>query len=324
MFTKILTCISKVALLSLLTLLIVSNQAQGTEGGGTLYPGGNEDFMMGALPPPGFYYLNYFLYQHSGDFSDVRIPQGVPGAGNKISSLTNGVAPDFDMNVVANVFRFVYVTPIKILGADWAMHAIMPVLNVDARLRLPNGATMFDGSDAGIGDITIDPIILGWHFGKNFHLITGLDINVPTGQYDQTSAVNVGRNYFEFEPVAAFTYLHDRGFEASIKLMYDFNLKNMSTDYQSGQEFHFDYLIGQHYCNWMFGVGGQFYQQSTNDEFPGQALDFDGNRGQAFSIGPAIQYQYKNMFFGLKYQHDVVSENRPDAQKVWVRFTYAF
>ncbi len=308
----------------IISIFFFASHAPATEGGGTIYPGGNEDFMMGALPPPGFYYLNYFLYVHSGDFSDVRLPQGTPGAGSKISSLTNGVAPDFKMNVVANVFRFIYVTPVKILGADWGMHAILPILNVDARLRLHNGPTLFDESDAGLGDITIDPIILGWHFGKNFHLTTGLDIGVPTGKYDRNNSVNVGRNYFEFEPVAAFTYLHDCGFEASIKLMYDFNMKNDSTDYRSGQELHFDYLIGQHYCNWMFGVGGQFYQQTTDDEFPGQASDFDGNRGQAFSIGPAIQYQYKNMFFGLKYQHDVVSENRPEAQKIWFRFTYAF
>lgn len=312
------------ALLSLFTLLILSNQAQGTEGGGTIYPGGNEDFMVGALPPPGFYYMNYFLYLHSSDYSDVRIPQGSSGAGHKITTLTNGAAPDFNMNVVANVFRFVYVTPIKIFGANWALQTMIPVLNVDARLRLPNGVTLFDGSDAGVSDITITPVALGWHFGKNFHLLAAVDINAPTGQYDQTSSVNVGRNYFEFEPLLAFTYLHDSGFEASIKLMYDYNLKNMSTDYRSGQEFHFDYLIGQHYCNWTFGAGGQFYHQSTDDEFPGQALDFDGNRGQAFSIGPAVQYQYKNMFFTVKYQHDIVSENRPEAQKVWVRFTYAF
>lgn len=324
MLTRILTNISRVVLLSMLTLLVVSNQAQGTEGGGTIYPGGNEDFMMGALPPPGFYYLNYFLYEHSSDYSDVRIPQGVPGAGRKLSTLTGGVAPDFKLNVVGNVFRFVYVTPVTIFGANLGMQVLLPVLYVDAKLRLPNGVTMFNGTDAGLGDITITPVLLGWHFGKNFHLITGLDINVPTGQYDQTSSVNVGRNYFEFEPAVGFSYLHDCGFEASIKMMYDFNLKNMSTDYRSGQEFHFDYIIGQHYGNWMFGAGGQFYQQTTDDDFPGQAVDFDGNRGQAFSIGPAVQYQYKNMFVGLKYQHDVVCENRSEDQKIWLKFIYAF
>jgi len=279
---------------------------------------------MGALPPPGFYFLNYFVYLHSGSYSDVRIPQGNPGAGMKISTLTGGVAPDFNMDVVADCFRFVYVTPVKIFGADWAMHAILPVMNVEARLKLPNGATLFNQSDAGLGDITIDPIILGWHFGKNFHLITGLDINVPTGQYDETSAVNVGRNYFEFEPVLAFTWLHDSGFEASIKLMYDFNTENKATDYQSGQEFHFDWLIGQHYRSWMFGIGGQYYRQTTGDEFPGQSADFDGNKGQAFSIGPAVLYQYKNMFFDLKYQYDALAENRPETQRVWFKFTYAF
>ncbi|MEN6439016.1 MAG: transporter [Syntrophobacter sp.] len=310
--------------LSIFFVLIASYCAQATEGGGTIYPGGNEDFMLGALPPPGFYLLNYFVYIHAGSFDDARIPQGAPGAGHKISTLTNGVAPDFNLDVIANTFRLVYVSPIKIFGADWGMHAIAPVMSVDASLKLPGGATLFSQNDAGIGDITIDPVVLGWHFGKNFHLIAGLDILLPSGPYDKANAVNVGRNYFELEPALAFTYLHDRGFEASIKLMYDYNFENDATHYQSGQEFHFDYLIGQHYRNWMFGINGQFYQQTTDDEFPGQPSDFDGNKGKAFSIGPAVLYQYKNMAFTLKYQHDTWAENRSECQKIWFRFNYAF
>jgi len=39
-----------------------------TEGGGGAYPNGAEDFMSGALPPPGNYFLNYLTYYTTSKF----------------------------------------------------------------------------------------------------------------------------------------------------------------------------------------------------------------------------------------------------------------
>ena len=43
----------------LLAGLAVSSPSHATQGGGGAYPNGAEDFMSGALPPPGTYLLNY-------------------------------------------------------------------------------------------------------------------------------------------------------------------------------------------------------------------------------------------------------------------------
>lgn len=286
---------------SLVAAVTGIDQAFATEGGGGAYPNGAEDFMTGALPPPGTYFINYLLYYNASKF--------------KLSG--GGEIPDFNLNAVANTFRLVHVTKQQIFGASWGMHAFLPV--VYQSVDLPFG----DDSRWGIGDIIIDPFILGWH-SKNWHLTTGIDIYIPVGSYDKDRIANAGRNYWTFEPVVAFTYLSDSGFEVSAKFMYDFNTKNDDTNYQSGQEFHFDYTIGYHIKNWKLGVGGYYYYQTTNDEVNGQKVGSDGFKGRVFAVGPQVQYGYKNMSFVLKWQPEFEAKNKPEGNKVWFKFMYAF
>jgi len=287
--------------------LALATPAAATEGGGGHYPNGAEDFMVGALPPPGTYFINYLSWYSADSFRD--------DSGDKLFD-------DFDLDVVANTLRLVHVTDYKFLGANWAVHAFLPLVNVDVSRRIAPPFDRESDSRFGLGDIIIDPFILGWH-GKNWHLITGLDIYVPTGAYDKNDLANIGRNHWTFEPVVAFTYLSDGGFEVSAKLMYAFNTENNDTNYQSGQEFHMDYTLGYHTGPWSLGIGGYYYQQTTDDELNSRTF-MDGFRGRAFAIGPQVKYDYQNMAFTLKYQAETNVENRPDGNSLWFKFLYAF
>ena len=300
-------------LLSVFSLsVLTSANVYATEGGGNAYPLGAEDFMSGAVPPPGYYFINYFLY-----YSADRL-------NNKDG---HNVDNDFDLDVVANTFRFIYITKQKIFGGFWGVHMFVPIVYQDVSL--------FGTSDdkAGLGDIIVDPFILSWHF-KNWHLATGVDIYMPTGSYDKKDLANIGRNYWTFEPIFAFTYLSDGGFEVSSKFMYDINTENNDSpygDYKSGQEFHFDYAVGYKVSNWNLGVAGYYYKQITNDEINGEKvpsvapLGFDeGFKGQTFAVGPAVKYNYKNMSFTLKYLWETAVEHRPEGSDLWFKFAYAF
>jgi len=278
--------------------------AHATQGGGGAYPNGAEDFMSGALPPPGTYLLNYLQYYSSDRLNDNN--------GDKI-------APGFKLNVVADVVRVVHVTKQQLLGASWAMHLFLPVVNMD--VTVPGR-----GNDhrTGLGDIIIDPMILGWH-GANWHVTTGVDFYLPTGAYDANRLANPGRNYWTFEPVLAGTWLTDSGFEVSTKLMYDINTKNNDNDYLSGQELHLDYAVGQKLGDFNLGLAGYFYQQVTDDEQNGTKVAFnDGNKGRIFGVGPAVKYQFKNMSFSLKYLFETAVENRPEGGNLWFKCSYAF
>ena len=54
----------KIFILMVVTLsaLVTGWPAHATESGGGAYPNGAEDFMSGAVPPPGTYVINYFNY----------------------------------------------------------------------------------------------------------------------------------------------------------------------------------------------------------------------------------------------------------------------
>ncbi len=280
--------------------------ALATEGGGGAYPNGTEDFMAGALPPPGTYFKNYLTYYTASKFKDNN---------------GNDLIPDFKLKVAADVLRFIHVTDYKILGANWAVHAFIPLVYQDVKNPPP---PFKDDDRFGLGDIIVDPIILGWH-SRNLHVTAGLDIYIPTGSYNKDRAANTGRNYWTFEPVLGVTYLSDGGFELSAKFMYDYNTENDDTKYQSGQEFHFDYLIGYHIDKqWTVGLNGYCYFQVTEDELNGNKVGSDGFEGRVFALGPAVQYGYKNMSFTAKWQPEFEARNKPEGNKFWFNFVYAF
>jgi hypothetical protein len=268
------------------------------------YPLGAENFMAGALPPPGGYFTNYLGY-YQGDYRD--------NDGNRV--------PGANVSAVFDALRYDYVTKYKIFGGDWAVHAIVPVVSQKLELPYPGFA---NDRIFGLGDIVIDPLIIGWHFPPDWHLIFGLDIYLPTGQYSPDDPTkSIGSNYYSLEPVLAFTYLNKAGFETSVKLMYNIKGENRDTDYQSGNDFHMDYLIGQHVGPWAFGIGGYYLQQTEDDEWHGLTVGPDGNRAQVFAFGPAVKYDYKGMSFVGTWDHETNVENYFEGNRFYFKFIMA-
>jgi hypothetical protein len=281
---------------------VVAPAAQATEGGGSQYPNGAEGFLAGAVPPPGVYLINYDTFYTTNRVNDTN--------GNKIPV-------NVSVDAFAEVPRLLWVTPVQVFGANWGMHILVPIVHLDATVG------GWSKSQFGLGDITIDPFILSWHW-KNFHLATGLDIILPTGEYDKTNPVNIGTNYWGFEPLIAGTYLSDDGWEVSAKMMYTINTTNDATNYSSGQAFHMDYTFGKHWNEWTFGVGGYYYQQTTDDELNGAVVG-DGNRGMAFAIGPQVKYDFGGKYSVIaKWQHELVTENRSEGDKFWLKAIVPF
>jgi hypothetical protein len=269
-----------VVFFSLLCITGLTPRLWATEGGWGSYPNGAEDFMAGALPPPGTYLLNYFSYYHAPKVNDNR----------------GGSAPvDVDVECFADSVRLLHMTKKQVFGANWAMHVLVPFVKVHA--STPRGVD----SKTGVGDIVVNPFLLGWH--KN-------DI------------ANIGRNYWTFEPVFAVTYLSSSGYEVSAKFMYDFNTKNTATDYLSGQEFHVDYTLGKKIDNMNIGIGGYYYKQITDDSLDGDTVH--DKKGQVFAFGPQFRYGLKNMAFTVKYQWETLAKNRPQGEQFWFKFMYAF
>lgn len=285
-----------------LALLMASTSAMATEGGGGVYPNGVENYMVGALPPPGVYYL---VYGSRYDANTLR-----DNSGNKVPI-------DFKVEATALAPRIVWVTQQKVLGGQLAFHAIAPLVNL--KVSVPGTS----GSDSGLGDITVGAG-LGYHLSPNLHYVVAVDVNAPTGSYDKNAVANLGRNYWNIEPLFAINYMQASGFNGDLKFMYDFNRINKDTSYRSGQELHVDFAAGWGLGNgWTVGVGGYVYQQTTDDKASG--VDVANNRGRAMALGPSIKYDSgQGWFLTAKYEQEFSVRNRAEGGGVKIKAILPF
>lgn len=284
------------------SVLAFSQWASATEGGGSMYPPGVESWMSGAMPPPGFYGVVYAQNYRA----DVL-------RGNDGGKLP--VDFDLEANVVAP--RFIWVTNHQVVGGQLAFHTIIPL--VDLRVSMAG----VNDRKQGLGDITFGPG-LGYHYSQNFHVVYGVDFYAPTGRYDRNDLANLGRNYWTAQAVIAMTYADPHGLNADAKVMYGINAKNRDTDYKSGQEFIVDYAVGWAVApGWVAGVGGYYYQQTTDDYLGGDRVS--DNKGKSFAIGPAIKYSSSNGWsLAAKWQREDYVKNRPDGDAFWLKLAFAY
>lgn len=293
---------SRVLALAVSSLLaIVSGQTFATEGGGSIYPHGSENYMSGALPPPGLYGLMYANHYSADRVND--------GNGNDLQ------VPGFKVTANVAAPRIVWLPGTKLLGGDLALHAIVPI--VDLKVSVAG----MSQSKSGIGDIVVG-VAAGYHHSQNLHSLAAIDVFAPTGGYDRNDLANIGRNHWAAEPVYSVSYIDPAGFNGDIKLGYLVNARNRDTDYRSGQEFHFDYALGWGLGNgFVFGAGGYVYRQVTADRQSGATLS--NSKGQAFAIGPSVKYDSgKGWFVTAKWQKEVKAENRAQGNALWIKAVF--
>ena len=277
--------------------------ASATEGGGSIYPHGVENYMAGALPPPGVYGI---VYGESYSADRVNDAQG-----------HDLHIPDFKVTANVIALRPVWVTGAKLGGGDVVLHSIIPLVNLDVKVA---GVSQ---SKTGVGDITVGAGV-GFHHSANLHSIVALDVMLPTGGYTQGDQANIGRNYRSFEPVYAVSWVDPGGFNADAKFGYLINSRNKDTDYRSGSEFHFDYSLGWALgSGWTAGVGGYYYRQMSDDNVAG--VDVANSRGKALAIGPSVKYDSgQGWFVTAKWQKETGVENRAQGQALWLKAVFPF
>ena len=293
----------KLAWAAALAAAMIPGTAFATENGGGAYPNGAEGLDIAALPPPGTYLLDYANYYGADRLND--------GNGDKL-------VPDFSVDAFANVARIVHVTDKKFLGATVAMQAFVPIVDLKV------SAAGARDHKFGLGDVIVNPLVLGWNKG-NWHYVLTMDTYVPTGRYNKNDLANIGRNYWTFEPVAAVTYKNPKGGpEFSAKLMYDFNTRNKATDYRSGQEFHADFSASYNFNPLTVGVTGYYYKQTTADKQNGLRVGPDGFKGEAFALGPVVRTVLGKIPVTLQWQHEFMAHNRPQGDKLWIKTVFRF
>jgi hypothetical protein len=271
---------------------------------------GTEDYFVGALPPPGFHFINYLAYYYADEFRNSD--------GDKIPE-------DFKASIAADVLRGIYVSDIEVLGANLGWHLVVPLVYKDMEMK-----GVFDESRASLGDIYFSPFLLGWH-SDMLHWVVGLDIIAPTGQYNDDYSVNIGSNHWTFEPAVAVSLILPEGLSVDLKLMYDFHTENTDYsgmygegDYRTGQQFHLDYNIGYAVLdNLRLGVCGYYLKGLQDDELDGDKIA--DTKEQVLAVGPSAMYSVnQQLHLVAKVQFETQVENRPQGVFSWLKLIYSF
>ena len=258
---------------------MLSLQALATEGGGSNYlPGFYGDFQIGSMPGQGFYLSNLFSgYQdHKASIGNLLEMPGL-----------------------------LYVSETQFLGGNFAA-GIWPALMVTK----DHGGSRSQDRFA-LGDPYIMPALLSWDFGMLKALIFE-GIVAPAGYYEKNH-LNTGRNVWTFDHNLSVTLDLPLHSELSMNIGYMNNTKNPATDYITGDEFHFDYLLG-HYLQSDIAVGivGSYYRQVTADQGPANSIAKEFTA--ANTIGPVIMFSpkigNKSITMSLKWLHEFDVQGR--------------
>ncbi len=311
--------VTKLALFSLVVLITVfgyQRAAKASEGGGSHYlPGAAGDILIAQSPKPGPQ-VAITSWNQSGDV-DTAVLQG-----------RVGVSLDLDLYLAIPTASYTFENPV--LGGTYTMGIAVPFgyANLDARLTDPGGSFRDASADSfNLSDIAFTPFQLNWNVG-NFSFKFAEVIVAPTGAYDVNDTVNLGRNYWSFDTAGGMTWFNaPTGTALSFAPGIMFNTENDDTNYQTGTEFHLDFVANQ-FLSKTFSVGirGYYYKQITGDSGSGAVLgDF---KSEAFGIGPGVVWIPKFAGGALtvlgKWMHDLHAENRFDSDYLTLSAAWKF
>jgi hypothetical protein len=295
---------AKHTFLPMALLFLSATHVLAAEGGGSTYPGGVENFLVGAAPPPGLHWLTYGQIYRADKLKD-KDGQTIP-------------VPGFKVNANVAVLRPVLSTNTQLWGGNLVFHAIIPL--VDLKVQ----AAGISQSKTGVGDITLGVFGLATHYSPQLHTVAALDVVLPTGRYNKNDLANIGRNYTSFQPLYTLSYIDPKGFNGDFKLTFNFNTKNKDTNYKSGNEVFVDYSLGYGLGNaWTVGVGGYIRNQFSDDTQNG--IRVLNNKAKNFAIGPSLKYQpSQGWFLTAKYQIETNTKNTTQGNALWVKAVLPF
>jgi hypothetical protein len=268
--------------------------------------GVDEGLAAGALPPPGFYFINdsyfapnYYKYDDTG--------HTIGGGAVKLFGYVD-------------VPILLWTPGLKFLGADYGVAIAEPFDYTN--LRIKNG---FDpvtglqnyngGAQWGAYNTIVVPIILSWKvcdFRIKGAFAVGFDDSTTSPKDSAAQALSggayaqSGNGYYTFTPEIGISWLH-AGWNISADFMYTIATKDNTTDYQSADEFAADYTLTYTWKKWTFGLGACQENQVGSDKSSG--VPVSSSKVTNYTMGPILGYNFGPCSLQLMYNWDLMTKN---------------
>ena len=282
---------------------------------------GLTSFLDGAPPAgAGWYFQEYFQNYSANRFRDQ-----------------NGKAlglPKQELDYQVAVTQVSYFSDLRLGNATLGMNAVLPfVTSMDVDDGLNNAALK---AQSGVGDLLLGPMIqfdpIMGPDGPRFAHRIELQVNVPTGKYDNKHDINPGANAWSFDPYWAATYWFTPKWTASVRAHYLYNGKNNdpgpgfgdADDIQAGQALHANFATEYAVTPQLrLGINGYWLKQITDTKIDGHEVS--GRREKVWAIGPGAMYSFSkddHVFLNAYFEQDV--ENRPEGSRLQMRYVHHF
>ena len=161
-----------------------------------------------------------------------------------------------DLNVVANNVAYQVTTHKKILGADYGIATIFPIVNTRVAFNRLNTTDQ----QAGISDMYFAPVVLGWTKGKANYLLN-YGFYAPTGDFDPAKALNPGLGFWEHQVQAGMSYSFDKKklWNASALSTWEINHSKLGLDVKPGPMVNVEYSAGHRFDQYKINLGAAGY-----------------------------------------------------------------
>jgi hypothetical protein len=307
-------------------LALTANFAQAEQRGSGHYVSGMfSDFSTTLPSAEGWTVLNFGLW-----YDNARL------GGSGGLPLGGGLAYDVKVQSYAEIPVVLYAPPFQVLGGQPSFGVVLPYAWQQVRAlgeisigRLNKSPGRTDWA-SGFGDMMLLPFNLGWTNGDFKYGVAPL-IAAPTGEFNRDRLANPGLGYWTFTPMAYLSWLSSKiGTEFSIFGGVDFNTKNNSADYQSGDIFHLDATLAQPLplAGGIAGVGASaFYlKQFTGDSGSSAVLgDFEA---ESYGVGPNVSYVRKfgktTAILDASFLPQIHAENTTKGNFIWIKLAVVF
>lgn len=310
---------------------LLSFTAHATQTGATHYISGEfADFATTVPTKPGWVLGNFTLNYNDGDFNASK---GLP--------FGRLIAFNATVNMTAEVPLIMYAYPVDWLGATWASGVGVPFVwtRVKASGTVDRDGTPHSGTVEqtanDLGDIQLIPVMAGWTNG-DFKFDTLLNVFAPTGSYNQDDLANCGLGYWTITPMAVVSWVSSKiGTEASVFTGFDFNTDNTDAHYRSGNLFHVDATVAQHFplFGGFAGAGATAFwmrqiSNDRNDFGPLVKQTVGGFVLNSYGIGPTISYAHPigkhTIVFDASWLPQTYADNTTKGNFFWAKVMFAF
>ena len=222
-------------------------------------------------------------------------------------------------DVWLSAFALQYVWDGTLLGARFSSLIVQPIASID-RVTLGRGAN----KTAQVNTI-ITPLNLSWALSEQLHVSANMTFYPPDGEYRRGAPVNIGNNFWTFEPNMGLTF--DPGdFEITLHLIYDLNTANPDSPYSpdgrftSGDELVTDYTGAMKLGAFRVGLTGFLARQTQDDTAANE--DVPGHRFRRDGLGPLVGYHFGGWSFSAYYLRDLDWRNIFGGSGFWLRAAY--